>query len=141
MKRFRSTFLAVGSALVIAAAATAARPRYGGTLRIETEAIVRTLDPAAPPSDGVSPALRNRLQPLVFETLVTPNLSGGLRPALATSWESDARAMRWTIRLRPGVKLHDGSTLGPAQVAAALGAKNPSWKVTTTDDAIVIERA
>jgi peptide/nickel transport system substrate-binding protein len=139
MKRFRWTFPALGSALIIAGAVAAARPQYGGTLRVEIETTLGSLDPAAPQADAAGSAARDLLLPLIFETLVTPDPAGGLRPLLAISWESDARARRWRFRLRPGLTLHDGSTLGPAQVAATLGAKNDGWKVAATDEGIVIE--
>jgi peptide/nickel transport system substrate-binding protein len=139
MKRFRWTFPALGSALIIAGAVAAARPQYGGTLRVEIETTLGSLDPAAPQADAAGSTARDLLLPLIFETLVTPDPAGGLRPLLAISWESDARARRWRFRLRPGLTLHDGSTLGPAQVAATLGAKNDAWRVFATDEGIVIE--
>src|SRR5206468_7433467 len=79
------------------------------------------------------------LIPLIFESLVAPDADGGLRPALAVSWEHDDRNIRWRFRLRPAVRLHDGSVLQPPQVAAVLGAQEGAWKVGSSGDAIVIE--
>jgi peptide/nickel transport system substrate-binding protein len=138
MRRFRSRFFAAASAIVCGCVVVAARPRYGGTLRIETPAILRTLDPAAMPADASDAAARARLLPLVFETLVTPDPAGGLRPLLATSWERDAQGTRWRFQLRPDARLHDGSHLDPAQVATALRGRNDDWRVSSTDDGIVI---
>jgi peptide/nickel transport system substrate-binding protein len=77
--------------------------------------------------------------PLVFESLAAVDAEGGLRPMLAMSWEGDQRGTRWRFRLRPSVKLHDGSTLEAPQVAAALGAQERAWRVGANGDAIVIE--
>src|SRR5262249_39561965 len=64
---------------------------------------------------------------------------GGLRPSLATSWEPDARSNRWRFHLRQGVKLHDGSTLDPAQAAAVIASQERSWRVAGEGDAVVVE--
>lgn len=47
---------------------------------------------------------------LVCETLTDfdPD-TGELKPCLATSWEANAEATKWTIHLRKGVKFHDGT--------------------------------
>jgi peptide/nickel transport system substrate-binding protein len=51
----------------------------------------------------------------VFEALVAYDLSSAdkaatLMPGLATDWQVDATdKLRWTFKLRPGVKFHDGS--------------------------------
>ena len=117
----------------------AARPQYGGTLRVGTQTIVRTLDPVAAANDAAASASRNRLRPLVFETLLAVDPAGGLQPLLARSWESDAGGTRWRFRLRSGVVLHDGNVLEPWQVATSLRASGKAWTVATDGDAIVIE--
>ncbi|MFM2447573.1 MAG: hypothetical protein RIS44_23 [Pseudomonadota bacterium] len=50
----------------------------------------------------------------VFEALVAYDLSSAdkptsLVPGLATEWKAEADKLRWTFKLRPGVKFHDGS--------------------------------
>jgi len=118
-----------GACLAVAGAvASAARPQYGGTLRVDTQTIVRTLDPLAAASDPAASASRNRLRALVFETLVAVDPAGGLQPLLARSWEGDARGTRWRFRLRSGVVLHDGNVLEPWQVATALRARSACWR-------------
>jgi ABC-type transport system substrate-binding protein len=76
---------------------------------------------------------------LAYEGLAAIDASGILRPALATSWDSDAGGRRWTFRLRHGVKLHDGSTLQPAQVAATLRDVHSDWQISSEDDALTVD--
>jgi ABC-type transport system substrate-binding protein len=138
MRPFRSASLAVASAILIATAPAAARPRYGGVLRVQMQGTLRALDPAAEPATALERAARRHVLPLIFEQLVETNPDGGLRPLLAASWEGDASGVRWQVRLRPGVMLHDGSLLTPEQVASSLGASRPDWKVAVDGGAIVI---
>ena len=124
MTRFKPTFLAAASALLATVVTIdAARPHYGGTLRIET----------------TDAALMRRVNALAYETLVAIDPAGRLRPALATSWQGDAAGRRWTFRLRRSVKLHDGSALQPSHVAAALQAVHADWRITPDADALAIE--
>lgn len=138
MRPFRSASLAVASAILIATAPAAARPRYGGVLRVQIQGTLRALDPAAEPATALEGAARRHVLPLIFERLVEVNPDGGLRPLLAASWEGDASGGRWQVRLRPGVTLHDGSLLTPEQVASSLGASRPDWTVAVESGAIVI---
>lgn len=139
MRRFRSACLAAVSALIWTCLADAARPRYGGTLRVQTSAAMRSLNPAAVPLDSADAMARRWLHPLVFETLVAPNASGGLEPVLASHWESDAGATRWRFRLRSGVRLHDGSPLDAGRVAAALRAQGRAWTIATDSSTVTID--
>ncbi len=139
MTRFTLPLLAVASAILLGGIGAAARPRYGGTLRVETQAVLRTIDPGAAPVDASDAAVRARLLPIVFETLVAQDPGGGLRPLLAVSWESDAQATRWRFQLRPDVTLHDGTRLDPARIATVLRTRgDDTWRVSSTSDAIVI---
>ena len=137
MRRFISVCLALASVGLANHVVQAARPRYGGTLRVEVEASIRSLDPSAAASDTAEAATRARAMGLVFEPLVTID-EHGLQPMLATSWESDTRGARWQIRLRSGVQLHDGSTLEPWHVASALRVSEPAWMIAVESGAIVI---
>src|SRR2546428_2318430 len=65
------------TAVALPIALHAARPHYGGTLRIEMLGVIRTFDPAATSADGAESAARTRVLPLVFETLVAADPSGG----------------------------------------------------------------
>src|SRR5262245_3781904 len=139
MKPFTFAWLAIASALGGVVVLEAARPQYGGTLRVETQAAIRSIDPAAEAADHREASLARRLQPLVFETLVGVAADGGLRPLLASSWESDARATRWRFRIRPGVMMHDGNAMEPWHVAAALRAAADAFTASVDGDAVVIE--
>jgi len=117
----------------------AARPQYGGTLRVAIAATIRSADPAAAPADATEAAARDRVLPLAFETLTRIDAASGLQPSLAASWESDARGARWRFRLRSGVTLHSGVPLESWQVAAALRARESRWTVSTDGDVVVVD--
>ena len=102
MKPFRSVSLAVASAILIAGAPGAARPRYGGILRVETQGTLRALDPAAMPATALERATRRHVLPLIFDPLIEMDPDGGLRPLLAASWEGDAAGARWLVADRDG---------------------------------------
>ncbi len=138
MKRSRLALLAIGSAALVVAHTDGARPRYGGTLRIQEAGALATLDPGAEPADDAGRSARAHLLPLVFETLVAID-STGLRPRLAVAWDSDAQSARWRFHLRPDVVLHDGSVLEPWHVASALRRANPEWTITNNGDAVIID--
>jgi ABC-type transport system substrate-binding protein len=137
MKRFISACLALASVCLASAPLGGARPEYGGTLRVEIDATIRSADPAAAANGVAEAAARRRALGLVFETLVAAEAEG-LRPMLATSWESDARGARWQFRLRSGVRLHDGSILEAWQVASALRTSEPGWTIASEADTIII---
>ena len=128
MPRTISLWLVLASLALAPAIADGARPRYGGTLRIESQGTIRVLDPAAA-DDSTDVTTRDLVLPLVFETLVGIAPAGGIGPALATAWDSDAQGARWRFTLRAGVRLHDGSTLEPVHVAAALRQRFPDWLI------------
>jgi hypothetical protein len=138
MKRFSSVCLALASVCAAGAVVGAARPQYGGTLRVETEAVVRALDPAVAAGDAAEAATRRRIAPLVFEGLVSVN-ERGLQPRLAATWEQEPRGGRWRFHLRPGVTLQDGTLLEAWQAAASLRASEPGWKVAAEGDTVVVD--
>ena len=137
MKRFISVCLALASACLTGAVLRGARPEYGGTLRVEIDGAVRSLDPTAAASGPLEVVDRQRVLGLVFETLVAAD-ADGLRPMLATSWESDPRGLRWRFHLRPGVRLHDGALLEAWHAATALRASEPAWTVAADGDTLII---
>jgi peptide/nickel transport system substrate-binding protein len=108
MKRIPSPWIAAASALIALGTVDAARrPRYGGELRVEMRAALRTLDPAVSSTDAA------QLVPAVFETLVRFDEEGEPQPCLATSWSHDVSRKRWVFTARPNVTLHNGTQWSP----------------------------
>jgi ABC-type transport system substrate-binding protein len=130
-------FAAVSLLLVVTSAESARRPRFGGALRLEMRAVVRSLDPLAP-TDPVEAAASERILSLVFDRLVGLDESGRIKPSLAASWESDSAKRRWLVRLRPNVKFHNGAPLSPESVASALSTQNDSWTASAVPEGIVL---
>lgn len=100
---------------------------------------MRTLNPATTPLDPADASARRWLHPLIFETLVAPDATAGLRPLLAVSWHSNPGATQWQFRLRHGVTLHDGTPLDAGRVAAALRAPERPWTVTGEAGIVTID--
>jgi ABC-type transport system substrate-binding protein len=116
MKRIPSRWIAAASAVVALGMApvfldAARRPRYGGELRVEMRAALRTFDPAD--SDISALEARAQLIPAVFETLVRFDEHGDPQPCLATSWTHDAARKRWVFTARANVLLHNGVAWSP----------------------------
>src|SRR5215470_7110256 len=103
--------LAIASLLSAAGAAT--RPHYGGTLRVEMQARVASIEPG-------EFAAQPNLSALAFDRLVGWSDTAQPQPALAVSWRHDADFKRWEFQLRPGVKFHDGSPITASAAAEAL---------------------
>ena len=103
----------VATIAVVAHART--RPRYGGTLRVETSG--NLWDP-----NGAARALTT-------ETLTRVDELGTVQPWLALKWEAQNRNKRWLFTIRPGVKFHDGTSLTAASVAEILsGCAGCPWR-------------
>jgi len=142
MRRIALRLLAASSLVVALLSATTApaatRPRYGGTLRVAMRAAPSSLDPGA---SGSSDWLGSRnLSRLMFDTLVTLDNSGKPQPSLATFWQSEPSNQRWQFSIRRGIAFQDGTALTSDVVAASLRAINPTWKVFSAGEAVIIER-
>jgi peptide/nickel transport system substrate-binding protein len=138
MKRSGWLWAALISVAVGVTASAETRPQYGSMLRTATSIAPTSLDP----TDRAQPdsiARRNLIR-LMFDTLVTMDDRGRLQPALAVSWQSSSGNQRWELRLRRGVRFHDGSPLTAPAVAASIRAANPEWTVVAGVDSITIER-
>jgi len=110
--------LAPGRRLLLAAAlallpAGCRGPRTD-TLQIGHETEALSLDPAGPSEAATNSILSN-----VYDGLVAFDRDMRLVPALAVNWSSiDERT--WLIKLRRGVRFHDGHTLSAADVKHTL---------------------
>jgi len=106
MKRGFIVFMAALSMAILstAAPAVAEQPQTGGTLKI---LISR---PATNP--GYPPKIAGPSQdyvPPFFNRLIAIADDGGLKPDLALSWDTSSDGKTVTIKLRQGVKFHDGT--------------------------------
>ena len=93
----------------------AATPVDGGTLRYGLEADV----------DGLNPTTSALSAPgyvmgyAVFDTLARVAEDGSIVPYLAESFTPSADFKSWTVKLRPGIKFHDGADLNADAVVKA----------------------
>jgi peptide/nickel transport system substrate-binding protein len=55
----------------------------------------------------------------IYDTLVGPDMSGKIVPALAEKWEVSADELVWTFRLRKGVVFHNGDKFNSQDVKAS----------------------
>ena len=106
-----------GSALAaIGGPARAAEPRQGGTLTVATAGEPTTLDPMLTTADLVGAITQH-----VFETLYTFGTGLTIVPLLAVDLpEVSDGGKTLLIRLRQGVRFHDGSVMTSADVVASL---------------------
>lgn len=139
MMRTRFLFLAVISLVLSACLATAAtRPRYGGTLTVETGARVASLDPSRLPADPASRSLAEKILFLAGDRLFRLDDRGVLHPSLSTRVVSVRRDRVWTFQLRDDVKFSDGRPLRAVDVVHSLGARHPDWHIAAFGDRVRI---
>ncbi|HLJ42256.1 MAG TPA: ABC transporter substrate-binding protein, partial [Candidatus Acidoferrales bacterium] len=126
--------------LFVALSASAARrPRYGGTLAIDFQARVTSLDPAQKQGSVADRIAQERLLDLVADRLVELDQFGQPKPALAISWRHNDKFMRWEFQIRPNIKFQDATPLTPQLVVDSLQAVNPAWRVSSADDSVIVE--
>lgn len=91
-------------------------PRQGGTLRMP-------IPVNAPRSDPLNVNTKEMLYlfSLIYEPLLKINSSGELEPCLCESWVSEGGGL-WLLRLREGVRWHDGSSLKADDVISSYNA-------------------
>jgi ABC-type transport system substrate-binding protein len=132
--------IAVATGMPVALAET--RPQYGGTLHVSMRGAPASLDPAD--RSAPDPIAQNTLTLLMFDTLVALDDNGRAQAELAASWraspsQASSGNQRWVLRLRRGVKFHDGTALTPEIAAASLRTANPSWIVSSDADSVAID--
>ena len=94
-------------------------PQFGGTLRVGVEAEGDGLNPAAN-SFAVSAYL---MTDPIFDPVAYWDVHGRWIPYLAESFEPIGDASSWEMKLREGVRFHDGTTLGSEDVVATFEAQ------------------
>lgn len=80
------------------------------TISLATE--LQTLDTYAMQNIVTNEVLCN-----IYETLLTLNDEGEAAPNVAESWEWDQDALKYTFKIKQGIKFHDGSELTANDVA------------------------
>src|SRR5215831_12731796 len=90
-----------------AATRAAEQPQRGSSLTFATEAEIASFDVRVGAWDSTG-LLYART---VFDPLCVQAADGSVKPYLAQSVTPNADYTRWTIRLRPGIRFHDGSPL------------------------------
>jgi peptide/nickel transport system substrate-binding protein len=115
--------LLVGSAAAAPRkAAAAAGPKEGGSLTYGLEA--ETGGGWCPTSERLA-ASGIMVEAAIYDTLVQPNEKNVMVPFLAKSVDHNADYTQWTIKLRDGIKFHDGTPL----TADAVKTNVEAWRV------------
>ena len=68
---------------------------------------------------SLDPASRGRVMQItekLMSRLIRPDMKGSPSPDLAVSWSANSQATEWTLKLRDGVKFHDGSAFDSGDV-------------------------
>lgn len=78
----------------------------GGSVTVGVEQDIAGFDPLIV---GVYDTGQTAAAALLFDTLTRIDDEGKVQPRLAISWSSTPNFKKWTFKLRPGVKFHDGA--------------------------------
>ena len=110
--------------LLVGSTVASTRPHYGSTARVLIQHKINSLDPSA---ETDYPGDRDKLSPLIFETLTEIDSQGRARPLLVNSWQSEAVQRVWQFQLRLA-SFQDGTAVTSALVIASLKSVSPEWK-------------
>ncbi|HSE03086.1 MAG TPA: ABC transporter substrate-binding protein [Methylomirabilota bacterium] len=111
-----SAFRRLGPAVTMVVLLTGDVWAQGGVLRVGIPSIPASLDPATALEGAVSVIARQ-----IFDTLVQyRDGSSDIEPGLAAQWSVSRDGLTWTLRLREGVRFHDGTTLTAQHVVESL---------------------
>jgi peptide/nickel transport system substrate-binding protein len=115
MRLTRRCLLASATApFLLRAGATRSRtPHRGGVLVVAADTEPRNLNPALVASNGVFYVASKVIEPLAEMAYGEP----GFTPRLALGWQGSADGKSFTLRLREGVRFHDGRPFTSADVA------------------------
>ncbi len=76
--------------------------------------------PNLDPTSGAAVATDDVTYGTVFETLVTLDAQGQVKPGLAASWTVSPDRLTYVFQLRPGVRFHDGTPFDASSAAFSL---------------------
>jgi peptide/nickel transport system substrate-binding protein len=93
-----------------------ASPQRGGQVVFANEAEINSFDPAAGRWDE-SGILYART---IYDPLTIIDAAGNVKPYLAQSVTPNSAFTQWVIKVRPGVKFHDGTTCDAAAIAGSM---------------------
>ena len=125
----RKTLFCLAAALLLAASAAPAKH-----FRWSSQGDATTMDPHAN-----NESLNNNQNNQVYEYLAQRNQQYKLVPWLATSWEN-VSPTKWIVRLREGVRFHDGTPFTADDVVFSFDrarASNSTFKLYATQAGIV----
>lgn len=111
---FSRLAIVAGGLPIIGARAAGAEPKRGGTLTFVLEQEPTTLV-AATTTDNVT-----KVSAKVTDGLLTYDFNLNPMPQLATAWSISPAGLRYTFKLRQGVKWHDGQDFTAADVAFSI---------------------
>jgi peptide/nickel transport system substrate-binding protein len=101
------------------------------TLRWASQGDLQTMDPYSQ-NEG----LTNMMNGQVYEFLVARDRSLSIVPQLATEWRQDG-PLKWTFKLRPNVKFHDGTPFTADDVAFSVErARQPTSQIAAYASAL-----
>jgi peptide/nickel transport system substrate-binding protein len=107
--------LRFSSTIAVAALLGLAGPAAATSLKLARSGDALTLDPHAQ-NEGPTHNLNHQ----IYEPLVRRHISGSLIPTLATSWAITSNPAIWELKLRTGVKFHDGTPFTADDVVFSL---------------------
>src|SRR5262249_47565047 len=119
--RVREIRIAASSAALFAVLAVFACSHQNAGGSAPASVVLRVGVPGLSPTNPGA-GLRQLTQILSVEVLARLAEDGRPEPSLAADWSTSNNGRSYLIRLRPGVKFHDGSPLTPETVASLLPA-------------------
>ncbi|SMH48167.1 ABC transporter substrate-binding protein [Azospirillum agricola] len=100
----RHFFGLLGTAAALWAGPSAvANAAVAGALRIGIKSLPASLNPLT-----VNDLVARQILGSMYESLTSIDPNGRVLPGLALSWDAEAQATRWRLRLRDGVRFHTG---------------------------------
>ena len=139
MRSTRSLLLAATSLALATHVVGATRPRYGGSLEIQSLVTLPQFDPAQTDGNADTVRVRDRITRMVYDRLVEVDDNGRLKPGLAISWNHGRGERQWVFWIRPNVTVQDESPLSAADVAVSLHTAHPLWRTQVSGETVIVE--